>query len=462
VIPAYSGSQLDTFATCPFKFACGLLRQAHRGAFSEETVEAYLAAYCCPEGAAYVLDHCGSTPMPIQNRMTAIGTQFHAFAYAYGMHLKRTGTATDWEAADQIARGLATVDGDFVKSLYDTCVYWFQQFEHHPATYTIQEGDRDLTSGSFERGHELRFQAGDRECIYSMHPDLAKLSGDLTRLTVMDWKSGLRQDVYDPDRPDKQLLRYAWAFSKLFPTIREVELHLVFVNPQHPLSEEPLVWVRDLQELAISDEIVTAPVAAIAAAPEFRPSVGCWLCDGYCEWALYCDESDAVQMVCNVDAKTALEAYQLREETYGASKLLSAKRAQLKRIVDAHVAQHGPLVVGEDATGKPITYGPKKVLAARVPDMPALVAEVQEMGRPDLLSRLKLEDAKGFAEDVGMTKPFEAGPLESVRMKWRVTNEEGVEEDWESEIDEDEKSEPRTLKSEAGIREPAPEARDPR
>jgi hypothetical protein len=163
-----------------------------------------------------------------------------------------------------------------------------------------------------------------------------------------------------------------------------------------------------------------------------------------------------------VDAKTALEAYQLREATYGASKLLSAKRAQLKRIVDAHVAQHGPLVVGQDETGQPITYGPKKVLAARVPDIPALVAEVQEMGRPDLLRRLKLEDAKGFAEDVGMTKPFASGGLESVRMKWRVTNNvEGVEEDDDVEIDEDEKPEPRRLKSDVGIREPAPEAQSP-
>ena len=197
MIPTYRGSQLDEFSTCPFKFGCGLLRLANQ---QKEPVEDFLAAYCCPEGVQYILDHCSSIPMPLQSRMTQIGTQFHLFASSYGQHLKRTGRTTDWEEADRIAKGLSTVDGDFVKGLYDTCVFWFEQFEHNPDCFTVGECDVDLASGSFERGHQVTFKSGDRDCIYSMHPNFAKLSGDGTHLTVMDWKSGLRQDVYDPDK----------------------------------------------------------------------------------------------------------------------------------------------------------------------------------------------------------------------------------------------------------------------
>lgn len=314
------------------------------------------------------------------------------------------------------------MDGDFVKQIYDTCTFWYQQFEHNPQTYVVQDADVDLTSGSFERGHELKFKSGDKECIYSMHPDFAKLSGDLKRLTIMDWKSGMRQEVYNPDRPDKQLLRYAWAFSKLYSSITEVEMHLVFVNPRHPLSEEPLIWVRDLQELEISDEIVTAPVAAIAASPEFRSSVGCWLCEDYCEWALYCDEGDAVSMINAVDPQTALEAYKLHEETFKVSGLMSAKRRDLKRIMDAYVNQNGPLVVGEDGQGRPIEYGPKRVLAADVRDMPALVQELQAKGRQDIIAKLKLEGARELADEMGGVGVFGETPMDNLRIKWRVTN----------------------------------------
>jgi hypothetical protein len=262
------------------------------------------------------------------------------------------------------------------------------------------------------------------------------------------FRSGLRADVYDPDRPDKQLLRYAWAFAQLWPTIREVEMHLFFVNPKHPLSDEPLVWVRDLQELAISDEIVTAPVAAIAAAPEFRPAVGCWLCDGYCEWCLYCDEGDAVAMVCDVSPETALEAYQLHEQTYTVSKMLNAKRAQLKRIFDAHVEQSGPLPLGKyDDQGRELTYGPHKVVVAEMPDVVATVVELQEMGRPDAIRALVKGTPREVAETVGMTKPFKEGPLKSMRFKWRVGNsvEGAPDEDADMDVEEDTKPERRVL-----------------
>jgi hypothetical protein len=255
----------------------------------------------------------------------------------------------------------------------------------------------------------------------------------------MDWKSGLRSETYDPDRPNVQLLRYAWAFARLFPTITEVELHLVFVNPQHPLSEEPLVWVRDLQDLEISDEIVTAPVAAIRVAPEFRASVGCWLCDGYCEWVMCCPEGDAVRMVCDVKPETALEAYQMRNDTYRVSKVLSAKRKQLMHIVDAHVEQNGPLVVGEKADGTPLIYGPRKVLVASVSDTAALVSELQAMERPDLIRKLKLDDAKGFAVEAGMERPFTKSPVPSLRLKWRIGKsvEGEPDEDFDTPVEED-------------------------
>jgi hypothetical protein len=465
MIPTYRGSQLDNFQTCPFSFACGLLRQATKACQTDTEVEAYLSAYCCPEGVHYILENCGSAPMPLMSRMTQIGIQFHAFAHAYGAHLKREGMVTDWQAADSIARGMATVDGKFVKSLHDTMTFWFQQFEANPAPITLSEGDTDLSTsgalaielatGSHERGHQTAFTVDGKPALYVMHPDFAKLSGDQTRLTIMDWKSGLRSETFDPDRPNVQLLRYAWAFARLFPTITEVELHLVFVNPQHPLSDEPLVWQRDLQDLEISDEIVTAPVAAISVAPEFRSSVGCWLCDGYCEWAMCCDESDAVQRVCAVTPETALAAYEAHGDTYRVSKMLSAKRGQLKHIFDAYVEQNGPLVVGEQEDGTPLVYGPRKQLVASVSDTARLVQELQAMDRPDLIRKLKLEDAKGFAQEAGVSRPFTKSPVPSLRLKWRIGRSvEGTpDEDFDAPVEEDENPGRRVLAQEA----PAPQ-----
>lgn len=421
--PTYRGSDLDNFITCPFVFGSNLLRAARKATETQGELDAYLASYVCPEGLDWVLNNCGTTPVPLLNRVTQIGTQFHRFAEAYGKHLKRIGVDSDMPAAELVARGLATVDGDFVADAYNTMLYWASLWEHDPSP-AITALDVDLATGSFERGHEVYLMVGDVPVVYSLHPDFAKLTDDGTKLQVWDWKSGLRSETYDPRKPDKQLLRYAWAFSQLYPTIREVNLYLWFVNPKHPLCEEPLRWEIDLAEGEISSDIIAAPILATRLAPDFAPNVGCWLCNGFCEWSAHCDDSDAVQHFLDLRPEDALAAYQARKASYAVSAQINSKRAALKRIVDAYVAQNGPLVVGEDEFENDITYGPKKMLSATVPDVAAAMRELSEIGREDVLDRFTIEGARALAEDLGMTEPFEEQPLESIRLKWRVTTPE--------------------------------------
>jgi hypothetical protein len=123
-------------------------------------------------------------------------------------------------------------------------------------------------------------------------------------------------------------------------------------------------------------------------------------------------------------------------------------------IVDAHVEQNGPLVVGEKEDGTPIVYGPRKQLVASVSDTAALVNELQAMERPDLIRKLKLEDAKGFAVEAGVERPFTKSPVPSLRLKWRIGRsvEGEPDEDFDAPVEEDEQPARRVLASDA----PAP------
>jgi hypothetical protein len=124
-------------------------------------------------------------------------------------------------------------------------------------------------------------------------------------------------------------------------------------------------------------------------------------------------------------------------------------------IVDAHVEQNGPLVVGEKADGTPLIYGPRKQLVASVSDTARLVQELQAMDRPDLIRKLKLEDAKGFAQEAGVSRPFTKSPVPSLRLKWRIGRSvEGTpDEDFDAPVEEDENPGRRVLAQEA----PAPQ-----
>jgi len=182
--PIYRGSELDTFQPCHYKFACDLLQRCPSK--QRKAQRTWLLDYCCPEGADWILANASRKPVRQLNRMTEIGCRFHEFAYAYGLHLKREKKRSDWQAAERIARGLATVDGTFVPQIYHTARFWYEQFEHEPQPMDATADAIDLTAGSFETGHQLRVEMPWGEFVYSFHPDFARLSTDLTHLEVWD------------------------------------------------------------------------------------------------------------------------------------------------------------------------------------------------------------------------------------------------------------------------------------
>lgn len=406
-LPTYRHSEFEAFAACPYSYAASL---HHR---TEETLSLYL----CPEGERWVRDRCeGKSPIPVENYVTDNGTTFHRFAHAYGLHCQREKRRSDWSTGEAIARGMAGRNLELLNCM----MLWLQSWE-----YDIPEetGGIPLVAGGFEVGQSVRVDAMGRECLYIWHPDYARLSADLKTVSVWDWKSGLSTSRFDPRYAPDQLLRYAWAFTRLFPTIRTAELHLWHVNPRNPLSETPLHWTVDLSETERYETLVVDPIVAIAHMPEFPTQPGCWLC-GFCDWAHCCPATDEISRVLAQTAEDARTAWMLREHAGNVAGMITQRRKELLAQVDAWVAVNGPLDLGDGSV-----YGPVQKTSMKVKRVGDFIIEAQARER-DVAWALQVNSSKRhqLAETLQMEDPFadadEANaPWESVVLKLEVVNE---------------------------------------
>lgn len=411
-IPSYRGSELDTFVACPFAYGSGLQHRLLQDVTEADLADA-LGMYCCPEGVGYIAQKCGRVPFPARPWAREVGRRFHEFMHAYGLHLKREGLRTDWERARALAQTLCNVDGHTVPDLRTMMLAWSELWEFDPA----EEGAVELTAGSFEAGQAVRLPTSRGDIEYVFHPDYARLSQDLAVLDVWDWKSGLAAETYHPHFPNKQLLRYALGFCRMYPTIQLCLLHLHFVNPQHPLHEEPLTWQVDVANKPIEPSLITDVAETIRLTPEFPPQPG-WLCP-FCDWVTACPAADQVHALCSPLPQDAREAYGRWQETYLLSALLNTARSALKKIVDIHVTNHGPLDIGDGQF-----YGPRAKLKASVPDMRAFLAEAAQKER-DIAPFVGVKDATGLALILGMDDPFalDDSAMESVSVETAIVHE---------------------------------------
>ena len=417
-LPVFRHSDFERWEACAFAYGSTLLsravRECRRGGDPRDVV----ARHTCDEGADYIVAHCGSAGVPRANRATSIGVQFHRFAHAYGAYCRRHNIRSDWPTGDRMAHGFARGSS----RLYEIMLLWMQCWEYSPAG--AENAGIPLVTGSFETGQRVEFDCGGRRISYVWHPDYARISDDLTHLTITDWKSGLSMGRIDPSRPAVQLQRYALGFSLLYPTLRTATLEVWFVNPDHPLFGSPVTWQRDLQDRPLERALVTGPAEAILQSPEFPASPGCWLCP-FCEWAAHCPASDQVAMVCDCTPQDAATAWELRGSTYGLSNQLTAHRSALLQLVNAAVAQHGAIPVHTDKQGnvlaEPRNYGPRLATEAEVPSIRELLAEAAQRGR-DVTGWLRIEGAEDLATYLGMEDPFSDNneAFESVRLAHRV------------------------------------------
>jgi hypothetical protein len=403
-VPIYRHSHLEQFAACPFAFAADLACRVPSGC---------LGSYLCPEGEAWVREATRDTyPVPADNYVTDIGVRFHRFAHAYGIHCQRKAVRTDWSAGDAIADGIAGRNRD----LRDCMTYWMQSWEYDVPT---DGGSIPLVSGGFETGQAVELDANGHRVRYSWHPDYARLSADLKTIDLWDWKSGLSTDRYDPRYAPDQLLRYAWAFTRLFPTLQAANLHLQFVNPSNPLCETPLHWEADLSETAALEPLVTNPIAAIRATPEFRAEPGCWLC-GFCDYAHCCPATGHVHKLLAVECDDARLALTLIEHADGLSSMLTQRRKLLRKIVNTWVEQNGPLDLGDGTE-----YGPTKETVAKVASTKAVLDEAASRDC-DVTFAFGLKSGIGaieLAKYVGQPDPFaddDGKPWESITMGLRT------------------------------------------
>lgn len=406
-LPTYRHSEFETFAACPYAYAADL----HLRAADD------LGLYLCPDGERWVRDRCGQAyPIPVANYVTDNGTAMHRFGHAYGLHCQREGRKSDWSTGQSIASGLAGRNLE----LLNCCLFWMQQWE-----YDIPEetGGIPLVAGGFETGQSVKVDAHGREAMYLWHPDYARLSADLKTVSVWDWKSGLSTDRYDPRFAPDQLLRYAWGFSRLYPTITTAELHLWHVNPHNPLSETPLHWTVDLTEPEQYAPLIVDPIIAITHMPEFPANPGCWLC-GFCSWAHCCPATDEISRVLTQTPEDARTAWALREHAGNVADMISKRRAALKAQVDSWVATNGPLDLGDGTS-----YGPRAKSTVKVKSIKALLQEAQARER-DVAWALQVNSKRrhDLAEYVGASDPFadadkDNAPWESVVVTLATTNE---------------------------------------
>lgn len=404
-LPTYRHSEFEAFAACPFAYAAGLHHRA----------EESLSLYLCDDGAQWVRENCEyAYPIPAESYVTELGTRFHQFAYAYGAHLQRENRPSDWSTAKHIAEGLAGHD----KDLLGCMTLWYQAWEYDLPEET---GGIPLVAGGFETGQRIKVDAYGREGVYGWHPDYARLSKDLKTISVYDWKSGLSQARFDPRYPPDQLVRYAWAFTRLYPTIRTARLELWHVNPHNPLSEHPLRWEVDLTDPSQYEGLVLDPITAIAHMPEFPTMPGCWLCT-FCDWSHCCPSTAAMHKMLNQAPEDARLALTLHDHSQSLSDMLTAKRKQLKAQVNAWVDKHGPLDLGDGRS-----YGPQSKPTMKVKSMQAFLQEAQARGR-DVSWALSVTSAKrhDLAAYIGADDPFsddDQAPWESVKLGIDVANE---------------------------------------
>jgi len=356
MIPVFRGSEIDTFSYCPYSYVASLVARVGTDG---------LADYLCEAGRQWAMEHVppACSPVPKQNWLTAQGLAFHRFAHAYGLACRERGLSTMPHLAEEMAVGFATIEGRVRNDLREMMVGFAHTWEY-PAD---QEEDADksipLTSGGFEQTERIKMQSASGEFYYSFHPDYAHLRGDLTAgegdLIICDWKSGLAADDYSPERPDPQLLRYAYAYSHMYYP-RRARMEKWWVNPENPAyHESPFVWVRDLKEKPIDSSIISGPVEAIRRSPEFRPSAGKHC--GFCEFGHICPIATEVEGVVGRPLTEALQAFEALEEVRAMRGALSAKAKACRAVISGYLDEHGKIDLPDGSV-----YRRKSVLLATV------------------------------------------------------------------------------------------------
>ncbi len=408
-LPTYRHSDFSTHDACPFAYACRLLSRVLGSVFpgqdelNQDALADELGRYTSTDGAEWIIAHCASVASPLQNPITQTGVVFHQFAHAYGEHCKRENIRSDWERGATMAHGMACIDGQHWGSVAEIMTNWMQSWEYSP----VPEGEDaeyiPLVTGGFETSQQLVLETFGRKVCYVWHPDYARLSADGTTLELWDWKSGMKTDTYKPEWPDTQLLRYAWGFKRLFRDVRHVRMEIRYVRPEHPHYNDPHVWERDLEDRPIDDSIITGPIEAIRARPEFPAHPGCWLCV-YCEWVRDCPSGPEVQRMLdevNEDPRAILAQH---DQLGDVQDHVRARRSALKKALQWHVEQHGPIRVsdGDPETGQLATeYGGQRELRMTIDNMDAFLADATAKGH-HVTDLLKVPDKAALAMRVGV------------------------------------------------------------
>lgn len=416
--PVFRHSHLETFAACPFAYGADLLFRVGADGLSE---------YVCEAGADSIIDWFTTPgvgacrPVPTNEYATAKGTAFHRFAHAYGNALREHGVDADPELAATIARGFAYIDGEHSRSLEEMMVAWAQNWTFSPTGPSGAVGAIPLTTGGFETHQQVMLEVLGRQFAYQWHPDYAHVSEDLHDLLIADWKTGLRGPAYDARRPNEQLLRYAFAFGRLFSNkIKRARLELWFVNPDNPcyygLEREdgdsgPLVWEVDLQERPIEQGIITGPVEAIATCADFSPNPGCWLC-GFCEWGHVCPCEGEIQALLDASLDTGEAAVAGMRMVDRLRAALTAKKRALKAVANKHVD-----MVGAIPTGGGASYRSRVVLRAKVISTQRVLASAAEQGR-SIEEMFGPKDTRALAEALSVSSPFhDDGVVDGLRLE---------------------------------------------
>lgn len=399
-MPSVRNTYLETYTTCPWSAALTILchvgeenglRPEQIGAdWTPETradvlhdLALYMPADVAERWVARAETAGGLRPDLIPHYLTERGTEFHKFAAAYGRHCLEHGVASDWQAGRSLAEGYCYVDGERNGTLAKMMESFIETWEFDGESAVYNEGDVFESRWTVD----LLGETGPMQFFWT--PDYVQLTKDRRRLTITDYKSSVTPRAYFPRKPAPQLLRYAMAFQRMFPTIESAQLRMCWVNPQNPAHGEDHVW--EIQG-DFDTRCVTGVVDAMRTDTEWDEKPGCWLC-AFCDWKMACPAAGRIDEIIATRPETAQAAWRAQQAVSGVREQINAKATALRQMLRAHVKAHGPLVLPETSSnGSPMVYGAKEQTKVEVDNILDFLRAVQERGL-DLGAVLKAENA---------------------------------------------------------------------
>jgi len=274
------------------------------------------------------LDHAAEAPSEVFYN----GRRFHQAVSEYATHCLQIGRSTDYEVGRAVAARYTDIPD--VRELVEAFVESYA-FDVEHMVGLEQNLVADLPNGD-------RFQGV---------PDYLAIDGERAR--IVDWKTWRTWPVYNEDKPDPQLVRYAWLVQAMYPQVQSLTVALHF--PRHGVTQEWQVWDPGCEEIVEAAEWIKREIRT-RKKNRFEATPGGWC--GLCGFTSICPKAAAILR--EGDARGAAEKLTV----------LDGERKRLLKLVGTWAKEVGPIELVEGAW----EYAPAEKPSPAITDMEGLLA----------------------------------------------------------------------------------------